>query len=451
VDAPVVRFHDANTDGDYLDSGDNILYYCQDANWNVTAVVSASGSVVERYMYAAYGKATVLDEDWEPVTGNESAYANEILYAGYRHDPESGMFQVRNRNYHPTLGRWIERDGGYVDGMSLYQYCRSNPAGMTDPTGLEGEENAWTEQDFQDWLDWGESEDYGRQWTDRQLAAYDNYNATMQDFFGDGDGLPAAFPGYVTLPSGTSQAESASADTGGIGDWIGTAVDFIRDQFRYTNERSDRMLTGMRQGVEGAITLAGDTLNGMVDCNRPSIAGGPNTFTQLVKAIQAPVGSPEAEPLYAMFNGAMHDLSLATQGDPEAQGRLIGGLLVGGVIGEAAPMLRAATVSTAPYSEAAQAETQLYRVFGGKAEGLGNYYTTVDPGSVPSFRAAAGLYTENTGQFVLEGTLSDTQGVSFRIAAPGPGGIGGGLPEVFVPKPQVQINIIRVSGSNPPF
>ena len=27
VDAPVVRFHDANTDGDYLDSGDNVPYY----------------------------------------------------------------------------------------------------------------------------------------------------------------------------------------------------------------------------------------------------------------------------------------------------------------------------------------------------------------------------------------------------------------------------------------
>jgi hypothetical protein len=27
VDAPVVRFHDANTDGEYLDSGGNVLYY----------------------------------------------------------------------------------------------------------------------------------------------------------------------------------------------------------------------------------------------------------------------------------------------------------------------------------------------------------------------------------------------------------------------------------------
>jgi hypothetical protein len=31
------------------------------------------------------------------------------------------------------------------------------------------------------------------------------------------------------------------------------------------------------------------------------------------------------------------------------------------------------------------------------------------------------------------------------------GGVGGGLPEVFVPNPATQININRVSGVNPPF
>lgn len=57
----------------------------------------------------------------------------------------------------------------------------------------------------------------------------------------------------------------------------------------------------------------------------------------------------------------------------------------------------------------------------------------------------------NSGSFVLEGTLNNTEGVIFRSAAPGPGGVGGGLPEVFVPNPATQININRVSGVNPPF
>ena len=82
---------------------------------------------------------------------------------------------ARYRNYHPTLGRWIERDPeGYVDGMSLYQYCRSNPAGMTDPTGLEGDENAWA--DFEAWM---AEEDYGSSGS---------------------QGTPAAASGPVNLP-----------------------------------------------------------------------------------------------------------------------------------------------------------------------------------------------------------------------------------------------------------
>lgn len=43
---------------------------------------------------------------------------------------------ARGRMYHPGLGRFMQRDVlGYVDGMSLYQYTRSNPIVATDPIG----------------------------------------------------------------------------------------------------------------------------------------------------------------------------------------------------------------------------------------------------------------------------------------------------------------------------
>jgi hypothetical protein len=52
----VCRFRDTDSDGTL----DETLYYCQDANMNVTALVAASdGAVVERYMYDPYGKASV--------------------------------------------------------------------------------------------------------------------------------------------------------------------------------------------------------------------------------------------------------------------------------------------------------------------------------------------------------------------------------------------------------
>jgi len=96
-------------------------------------------------------------------------------------------------------------------------------------------------------------------------------------------------------------------------------------------------------------------------------------------------------------------------------------------------------------------ETQVFRVFGNEAKGLGQYYTTVNPATVANYRQAVGLFPKNSGQFVLEGRLKDMQGVIFSRAAPGPGGVGGGLPQVFVPSPQTQINILRVSGANPEF
>ncbi len=133
IDALIVRFRDTDQDETVNDT----LYYCNDANMNVTALIEDDGTVAERYLYDPYGEVTVLNPDWS-ADGGEDDYDNEILFAGYRYDPETGLYHVRNRPYHPTLGRWIVRDFEYVDGMSLYQYCLSDPEVYVDPTGLQG-------------------------------------------------------------------------------------------------------------------------------------------------------------------------------------------------------------------------------------------------------------------------------------------------------------------------
>ena len=132
VDSPVVRFRDAGTDGTI----DDTLYYTTDANMNVTALVDTSGTVLERVVYDPYGNPTFYDGDWD----NESAtssYDNVVLYCGYRWDGETGLYHVRHRVYHATLGRWIQRDPiGYADGMGLYEYVTSSPQDWVDPLGL---------------------------------------------------------------------------------------------------------------------------------------------------------------------------------------------------------------------------------------------------------------------------------------------------------------------------
>jgi len=47
------------------------------------------------------------------------------------------MYHVRNRVYDAENGRWTRRDRlGYVDGMGLYEYCRSGPVDEVDFEGL---------------------------------------------------------------------------------------------------------------------------------------------------------------------------------------------------------------------------------------------------------------------------------------------------------------------------
>ena len=125
---------DKNTDDDDR-CDDQRLYYANDANMNVTALVGDDGTVLERYVYDPYGKVTIYDGTWTN-TRNTSSYDNNILFAGYYHDWETGLYHVRNRYYHPYFG-WITRDpAGYADGMSLYEYCRSGPLGALDAMGL---------------------------------------------------------------------------------------------------------------------------------------------------------------------------------------------------------------------------------------------------------------------------------------------------------------------------
>ena len=97
--------------------------------------MDTSGAVVERYLYEPYGQVTIYDADWSDTRGT-SSFSNEILSCGYRLDPESGLYHVRHRMYHPTLGRWLQRDPlAYVDGVSLYEYVGSAPPRATDPSG----------------------------------------------------------------------------------------------------------------------------------------------------------------------------------------------------------------------------------------------------------------------------------------------------------------------------
>ena len=111
------------------------LYAEQDVNGNVTSVVNTSGTVVERFTYNPYGAVTVLTPTW---TTTAESLAWQYLYQGGRFDSTVGLYDFRNRDYSPNLGRWITNDplGFNAGDTNTYRFVGNNPATENDPSGL---------------------------------------------------------------------------------------------------------------------------------------------------------------------------------------------------------------------------------------------------------------------------------------------------------------------------
>jgi RHS repeat-associated protein len=113
--------------------------------FQTTSIANTSGIILERYVYRAFGDVGYWNSVWT-TSSSSSAYAWTYLYGGYQLDPETNLYQVRNRYYHSALGRWINRDP-YVDddgndaeltqGANLYWYVGNDPIDWTDPEGLK--------------------------------------------------------------------------------------------------------------------------------------------------------------------------------------------------------------------------------------------------------------------------------------------------------------------------
>ena len=104
-------------------------YLLQDLLYRAVALANSTGQIVEAYGSDAYGNTLIFtapgpDGLWFTDDDVQSDYgANDTIYCGYRFDPETQLYYVRNRTYNPALGRWIQRDPiGYAGGVNLYEY-----------------------------------------------------------------------------------------------------------------------------------------------------------------------------------------------------------------------------------------------------------------------------------------------------------------------------------------
>jgi len=117
-------------------------YLLQDLLYRAVALTNSTGVIVEAYDTDAYGNTLIFTAadssgNWWSDSAVQSAYgANEIIYCGYRYDPVTELYYVRNRSYNAALGRWIQRDPiGYSGGVNLYEYVGGRAVVMLDPSG----------------------------------------------------------------------------------------------------------------------------------------------------------------------------------------------------------------------------------------------------------------------------------------------------------------------------
>ncbi|HVG52884.1 MAG TPA: RHS repeat-associated core domain-containing protein [Vicinamibacterales bacterium] len=110
----------------HLAVGSSEAWYHQDILGSVRLLTTPSGGSAAAYRYSAFG---ALEE-------SAGAIFNPIRYTGHRFSTVLSMYDYRARQYHPLLGRFLQRDpAGMADGTNLYVYAGNNPLVFGDPLG----------------------------------------------------------------------------------------------------------------------------------------------------------------------------------------------------------------------------------------------------------------------------------------------------------------------------
>ena len=117
-------------------NGTMLFYYLYNVQGDVIAIVrAATGQIVAKYSYDAWGKCTVTN-----ATGYAVGDKNPFRYRGYYYDTETGLYYLNSRYYSPEFGRFINADSQLnlkdgIPGYNLFAYCNNNPIMYSDPSG----------------------------------------------------------------------------------------------------------------------------------------------------------------------------------------------------------------------------------------------------------------------------------------------------------------------------
>jgi RHS repeat-associated protein len=107
-------------------------YYSTDAIGSVTELSGGGGTQLGQYDFNPFGD--------NPTSSNvdPSVAGNPITFAGEYQDPITGLYDLRARQYDPTMGDFLSPDPlGPQDYASVYAYVDDNPLGYLDPSGMK--------------------------------------------------------------------------------------------------------------------------------------------------------------------------------------------------------------------------------------------------------------------------------------------------------------------------
>ena len=97
----------------------------EDKENGAAAQDKVSDRVLNHYEYDAFGNTISCEE----------RVANRFRYQGEQYDSITRQYYLRAHYYNPVIGRFIQEDTYYGDGLNLYEYCRNNTITYKDPTG----------------------------------------------------------------------------------------------------------------------------------------------------------------------------------------------------------------------------------------------------------------------------------------------------------------------------
>ena len=133
-DTTMLFFYDSTGKRVGFANGDTLYYYLYNVQGDVVAIMrAATGQVVAKYSYDAWGKCTVTN-----ASGYTVGEKNPFRYRGYYYDTETGLYYLNSRYYNPEFGRFISADGQLNDdilGNNMYAYCGNNPINREDSDG----------------------------------------------------------------------------------------------------------------------------------------------------------------------------------------------------------------------------------------------------------------------------------------------------------------------------